>query len=350
MNIMVIGKFCIEGFAMHISETLTQMGHSVKRFEAGCKQKQSDSMFAHRLNQVRSVIFTDTDRVPFMRALHMKKLWHEAQSGPLDLIIVCYDFLWPSEVAKLKTLTSAKIVMWFPDAITNFSRAFFMNSAYDALFFKDPYILQALDGVLASPAYYLPECFNPAKHFLPAGVVPAAKYHCDLTTAGNAHSWRVAFFKHLTKYNIKIWGSRLPLWMPNAKVGRMFQNEYVFNQEKAAAFLGAKIVLNNLHYGEVWGVNARTFEAAGIGAFQMINWRLGLSHLFAEDSEIITFRDIPDLQHKIEYWLNQPEEKRLEIASAGKKRAYAEHTYEIRLNLLLATVFNSATGFPPPVF
>lgn len=35
MNILIIGKFYIEGFALHIAETLTAMGHAVRRFEPG---------------------------------------------------------------------------------------------------------------------------------------------------------------------------------------------------------------------------------------------------------------------------------------------------------------------------
>ena len=35
MNILVIGKFYNEGFALHIVETLSAMRHAVRRFEPG---------------------------------------------------------------------------------------------------------------------------------------------------------------------------------------------------------------------------------------------------------------------------------------------------------------------------
>lgn len=41
MNILVIGKFYTEGFALHIAETLSTMGHTVRRFEPGCKSAGS---------------------------------------------------------------------------------------------------------------------------------------------------------------------------------------------------------------------------------------------------------------------------------------------------------------------
>ena len=222
-----------------------------------------------------------------------------------------------------------------------------MNAPYDGLFFKDPYIVHVLAGVVASPVYYLPECFNPERHCLPEGEVPGAEYRCDITTAGNQHSWRVAFYKHLAGYDVKLWGPPAPLWMPAGSVAAMHQGRLVLNQDKARAFLGAKIVLNNLHYGEIWGLNVRTFEAAGIGAFQMVDWRPGLGQLFEDGKELVSFKRMDDLREKVDYWLNHPEE-RLAIANAGKIRAHAEHTYRLRLSLLLDSLAQRANGFPMP--
>ena len=275
MNVLVIGKFYSEGFALHISETLESMGHKVGRFEPGFKGfAEKNSKLIYRINQVRGNIYTSMDSIPKIRNLHMKELWETVAQGSYALVIVCHDFLWPEEVQRLKKLSNAKIAMWFPDHLANFGKGYFMNAPYDGLFFKDPYIVKILADVLKSPVYYLPECFNPAKHSLwPSEVIEPA-YHCDITTAGNSHSWRVAFYDHLSSYNVKLWGGPAPLWMPNGALAKMHQGARVLNHEKAKAFLGAKIVVNNLHYGEVWGLNVRTFEAAGIGAFQMVDWKL----------------------------------------------------------------------------
>ncbi len=345
MNILVIGKYYSEGFALHIAETLGTMNHAVRRFEPGFKSNRIGGRIGHRLDQVRGVIHSATDSIPDIRARRMRALWRVAEQGPLDVVIVCHDFLWPGEVAELKRRTGAAVAMWFPDSLVNFGKGFFMNAPYDGLFFKDPYIVHALAGVVASPVYYLPECFNPERHCLPDGEAPGAEYRCDITTAGNQHSWRVAFYRHLVGYDVKLWGPPAPLWMPTGPVAGMHQGRLVLNQDKARAFLGAKIVLNNLHYGEIWGLNARTFEAAGIGAFQMVDWRLGLSQLFEDGKELVSFKRMDDLREKVDYWLNRPEE-RLSIANAGKSRAHAEHTYRLRLSLLLDSLAQRANGFP----
>lgn len=346
MNILVVGKFYVEGFALHISETLRGMGHSVRRFEPGFKSASGGGTVSHRLDQVRGLLHAATDSLPAIRRHRMRALWSALDAGPIDLAIVCHDFLLPGEVVELKRRTGAKIALWFPDALVNFGKGYFMNAPYDALFFKDPYIVARLAGVLESPVFYLPECFNPAKHRLPGGKIET-RFACDIATAGNSHSWRVALFRHLSGYDVKLWGPPAPLWMPLGRVGMMHQGSVVRDEQKAAAFLGAKIVLNNLHYGEIWGLNARAFEAAGVGAFQLIDWRPGLEQLFEEGAEVVSFRGMRDLLEKIDYWLPRDEERRA-IGAAAKRRALAAHTYRHRLDLLLSTLAGAGRGYPLP--
>lgn len=349
MKILVVGKFYTEGFALHIAETLCAMGHHVQRFEPGIRSGRIGGRLGHRIDQVRGVVHSATDSLPAVRARRMKALWRTVEQGPPDVVIVCHDFLWPDEVSELKRRSRAQVAMWFPDVLANFGRCFFMNAPYDGLFFKDPFIIFRLRDVLASPVYYIPECFNPAKHVLGGDEIgdPEA-YRCDIATAGNQHSYRVAFFKHLAHYDVKIWGSPAPLWMNSGPVFRMYQGRPVYNDDKARAFRAAKIVVNNLAYSEIWGVNVRTFEAAGIGAFQMVDWRPGLGQLFEDGRELVAFRGIADLKQKIDHWLPRDDERR-EIAEAGKRRAHKEHTYEHRLKMLLDTLAGKERGYPLPV-
>jgi spore maturation protein CgeB len=127
----------------------------------------------------------------------------------------------------------------------------------------------------------------------------------------------------------------------------MSQGRPVHDQEKVRAFRGAKIVVNNLMYGEIWGVNARCFEAAGAGAFQMLDWRLGLGQLFDDGTELVSFSNVEDLLRKVEYWLPREAERRC-IAQAGMKRAHSEHTYACRLHLLIDTVMGRQSGYLLP--
>jgi spore maturation protein CgeB len=348
MNILVVGKYYTEAFALHISETLEAMGHAVRRFEAGVQSDGFGRLIGYRMRQVREVLYSTSDNLPAIRAARMKRLWRVAEEGQVDLVISTYDYFWPGEVAELKRRTHAQVALWYPDSCANFGRAFFMNAPYDGLFFKDPYIVHVLGGVLKSPVYYLPECFNPARHSLPEDQIgndPA--YRCQIATAGGLHSYRVAFFGNLADFDVKVWGTPAPLWLPVESVAKMYQGRGVYNHDKVRAFRGADILLNNLLYSEVWGVNARCFEAAGAGAFQMVDWRPGLNQLFEEGKELVAFRGIADLREKIGYWLPR-EQERKEIAAAGQQRAYREHTYALRLDLLIKTMTGAGTGYPFP--
>ena len=345
MNILIIGTFENESFASHISENLNHMGHYVKIFDIMPLRINNKNKYLYRLNQLLQKILSIFSTIS-LNNKRGSKIFKILNKNKLELIIVTHDFLTPNEVDLIKNSANVKIVMWFPDHIANFGKAYFMNSNYDFLFFKDPYIVITLSKILKSKIYYLPECFNEFKHKNTAFKIQN-KYICDITTAGNFHSWRVAFFEHLKDFNIKFWGSPPPVWMPVKVLNRFYQGRSVFNSEKAQAFLGAKIVLNNLHFAEVLSLNVRAFEAAGIGAFQLIDWRPEIDHLFIDGKEIITYKNIHDLKSKITYWLLNPD-KRNVIANAGKLRAMKEHTYKHRLNLLIKTVEGIEEGFKMP--
>jgi len=117
----------------------------------------------------------------------------------------------------------------------------------------------------------------------------------------------------------------------------MIQSRFVEDSRKALAFRSAKIALNNLHPGEIWGANKRLFEIAGVGAFQMVDWRPGLEVLFEDGKEIVSFSSMDDLRAKISHYLKRPDERKA-IAEAGMRRAHRDHTYAIRIRQLLDTL------------
>lgn len=350
MRIVVVGRIETESFACHIGETLSTLGHDVAYVEAGARRRRVRTRLGYRWHQVRSALASLAHRVPALRRRHWRTLWQTIEEKRPELILVTHDFLQPQEVAELRR-NGAAVALWFPDHLVNLVRGWCLVAPYDALFFKDPYIVRTMRRVLTTPVFYLPECFNPQRHRLPPNEsendIPA-EFRCDITTAGNLHSWRLAWLQGLDAYDVKIWGDPPPLWLPLGPVRRMVQGRPVFNEDKARAFRGAKIVLNTLHFGEIEGANVRLFEAAGIGAFQLVNETPGLGSLFDVGREVITFRDLQGLRAAIAYWLPREDERRT-IAQAAMARAYREHTYELRLRLLLDTLAGRERGFPMPL-
>jgi len=283
-----------------------------------------------------------------VRKRFVDRLMTAARARPIDLTLVCHDFLRPNEVRRIKDVTGAPAALWYPDHIGNFGRSWFLNADYDALFFKDPFIVHTLGRNLDKPIFYLPECHNPNRHEI-AGLSDEElrTFGCDIATAGNMYAYRAEFFAQLCDYDVKIWGNPPPIWMNSDAIRSMIQGRYVANEDKARAFLGAKIVVNNLYPAEVWGINARAFEIAGIGGFQLLDWRPGLDALFEDGREVVSFRSMADLREKIDYYLPREDERR-EIAERGRLRAHRDHSFQVRLPLLVETALGRAQGHPMP--
>tara|TARA_A100001037_G_scaffold306685_1_gene353995 strand:- start:1553 stop:2590 length:1038 start_codon:yes stop_codon:yes gene_type:complete len=253
-----------------------------------------------------------------------------------DLVITHSTWVPPESLLRLKKNTNAKIVCWFPDHPGNLGRQYLLSGCYDYLFFKDKYLVSMAKRINQNAAY-LPECCEPKWHKrITLSEEELKKYTCDVTIAGNLYYYRAKIFEELSKYcDVKIWGPPIPRWL-KTNLNKFHQNQLVTEEEKAKAFSGAKIVINTFQ-GEVEGINLRTFEAAGCGAFQICEYREEIEKLFIPGEEIETFRNLDELNEKVKFYLANPE-KRKEIADKGYKRAHEDHTYTKRITELLSII------------
>jgi len=350
VDVLVIGTYYPDGFATHIAGTFEDMGHTAHRYRAGMTHEGGEGIFRTFWRKAKSRLHSIGEENAAYRSWWWGSLWQLLEEHDIDLTIVCHDsFLWPEEVERIQRKTCGPVALWFPDHIGNLTRGYCVTAPYDALFFKDPFIVEQLRDLCQGEVYHLPQCFSRDGHRLPESTTEEdlVPYRCEITTAGNLHSYRVGLFRQLTDYNVKLWGNPSPRWMDAGPVQDMFQNRYVTYGEKAKAFRAARIVINNQHPAEVWGVNKRTFEAAGIGALQLVTWRPGLDQLFSVGEEIVAYRGIDDLKKKIDYYLEHDTERE-KIANRSKERAREDHTYHHRLNLMVDTVREKENGYPFP--
>lgn len=346
MNILVIGEFYIEAFAQHIAETFVDMGHHVSRIEINTRRYKKLTDTNWYLNKISTVVREIYIKTPAYEKKLSDRIKNNLKSEKHDLVLVCHDYLTRMHLNVIREYSQAPVCLWFPDSISNFGKAMFINAGFDFYFFKDPYIVRIVQSDIGlSSVYYLPECCNPVYHKkVELSDEERLTYGCDIATAGNLHAMRVQFFKQLKEYDVKIWGNRAPHWMNIEDISTMVMNHYVANVEKSKAFGGAKILINNLYPSEVYGVNVRAFEIAAVGGFQLINYRPGIRQLFEEESEIVTFNNINDLKKKIDKYIHD-DVLRLNIGENSRNRALKDHTYKVRLQLMLDTVFNKKKGF-----
>jgi len=242
--------------------------------------------------------------------------------------------LMPGPVTQLKR-AGVKVAFWFPDAVSNVGRQLMLLAPYDALFFKEPHLVECLHANLDLPVYYLPQACNPRWHrpVAPAGTEPY------LVIAGNMYPSRVRLLERLIAKGIplKLYGGGFPRWLGDTPARQAHAGRAVFREDKARVFRSAAGVLNTMHPAEIVGVNARLFEAAGCGAAVLTEFRPSIPELFAVGDEVLAFRDFEELVDQASRLLNETG-LTTRLGDAATRRAHRDHTYDLRVTTILEKV------------
>lgn len=124
--------------------------------------------------------------------------------------------------------------------------------------------------------------------------------------------------------------------------------------------VGRNSPIRQRHHGEVWGMdmyravarsritfnrhghiaenfanNMRLFEATGVGAMLLTDYKDNLGNLFEIGKEVVAYSSPEEAVELIKHYVSHPDEA-LAIAKAGQARTLAEHTYEMRMHELAA--------------
>ncbi|MER3396003.1 MAG: hypothetical protein C4318_00845 [Acidimicrobiia bacterium] len=328
MRVAVIGQEFPESFSTFISAALNRMGYESRVFRSPASLivfNRYIELAARAALSVSPRAARSAERLLARRIL----AWEP------DLVISNDINLWPDTVVELKK-GGCVVVVWCPDALVNFGRQFFYMAPYDVIFLKDPYVVRHAREFAALPVEYLPEACEPSVHRPVDGDDSTRnRFACDIIHYGNAYPSKVRFLERLFAkgYDLKLYGRSFPSWL-RSPLESVWSKEYLEGSTKAVAVRSAKICLNMLHYGEIEAANARLFEAAGCGAFQLVEWRRSMDDLFEHGKEVVYYQSFSELEKMIEYWLPREEERR-RIGDAASRRAHAEHTYEHRLRSLM---------------
>ena len=97
----------------------------------------------------------------------------------------------------------------------------------------------------------------------------------------------------------------------------------------AASRINLNISLRSIHSG----IPLRVLDIMACGGFVLSNWQPELAECFAEGEEIALFESKEECMEKIAYYLAH-EDKRKEIAAAGKRKVQSHFSYERGLERL----------------
>ena len=178
--------------------------------------------------------------------------------------------LTPAFVRELRDRTGGMVIGWFPDTIVMLGAAEFVGAPYERIFFKDKIVTARFRTALASDRFdFLPQAFDPAlhrpvpDHFAPPGAA------VDVALFGNSYVYRAEMMAPLLAardIRTVIYGQTS--WNVDPRLAAVYRPP-VRGKPKSAAMRLASIALNTNFYGELGGVNKRTFELSAMGAFQL---------------------------------------------------------------------------------
>jgi hypothetical protein len=104
----------------------------------------------------------------------------------------------------------------------------------------------------------------------------------------------------------------------------------VFGVKMFQTLRQSRVVLNtHIDVSPSSASNMRLFEATGVGACLLTDWKENLARLFEPDKEVLTYRSAAECVEKVRYILAH-EQKRRAIAAAGQRRTLREHNFDNR--------------------
>ena len=170
---------------------------------------------------------------------------------------------------------------------------------------------------------------------------PPPPQEFDVTFVGAVsadHQLRVAQLEAVARrYDLKLFGSGLHSLPASSPLHRCYQGE-VWGVEMYQALRASRITLNShIDMAGREAGNARLFEATGVGAFLLTDFKDNLHTLFAPEREVVAWRNIEDCIAMIDRYLAD-DAARQSIARAGQARTLTAHTFRRRVEEILAHV------------
>ena len=152
------------------------------------------------------------------------------------------------------------------------------------------------------------------------------------------HRERIALLEFIAKrHDLKLWGNISSSLPATSLLRQCFQGE-VWGSEMYQVLRRSRINLNS-HIdiaGDEAG-NMRLFEATGVGAFLLTDFKQNLHTLFEPDRDVVAWRSPEDCSAAIGRYLRD-DKSRAAIAANGQKRTLADHTFRGRVQDILQLV------------
>jgi spore maturation protein CgeB len=330
MRITLLGSKNFDSLEYHLHDSFRFLGNEVTHIDI-----KDVVNVPYKYNYFATKFIKKYDEYLF------RKLAYKIIESVPELVVCTYRFINPICIQLIKQALPKVIVIHInPDALTTFEYQQIFASSYDAYFTKDPFIVNFMKNKMGLNTFYLPEAFNPRVHKMPKTdrANLEQKINIDLMAFGTMYPYRANMINKLLDagINVSLFGT------PDKRFGKKeiennFKNEYITGDRKAEVLFGSKIVFNNFHYAEIESANVKFFEIAGIGGFQICDFKPVLAEYSKIPLEKFTFRSIGEAIELIKYYIDKPS-LRYELALEQYNHFIFNHTYEHRINQILQSL------------
>jgi spore maturation protein CgeB len=323
MRWLVVLPFEQPGFlGSDFLEELTALGHETRTF----------------VYRPRNVLYKNRGSKELYQRWLLRRLERLCTAWRPDVMLVIKGGpIAPEVLDRVRRRLGTRIINIFPDNPL-WMMPFPAIEAYDLFFTKERYALHCLQQAGLRNVHYLPSHCVPAHHFpVTLTADEQRRFGAALSFVGSRYPYRERFVRELSGFPLRLWGSGWTRCL-DPKVRKLVAGAPVYDRDKLCVYSGSTLSLNQHHpMNDIVGVNNRTFELAAAAACQLVDFKEDLATLFKPGEEVVTYRDLGELRHNINYYLTHPDEARA-IGANARSRALAEHTVRHRLQEMLAVM------------
>jgi hypothetical protein len=183
-------------------------------------------------------------------------------------------------------------------------------------------------------AEYLPLAFEPRV----LAAVPETPSDIPLSFVGSvspAHRERLSFLETIAAadLDLMLWGEKSDAITSDSVLHRHHRGP-AWGPDMFSLLRRSQLTLNkHIDVSEGYANNMRLFEATGMGACLVTDWKENLVDLFEPGKEVVAYRSTEECVDVLRHFRSH-EAERMAIAAAGHARCLAEHRYERRMTQL----------------
>ncbi len=150
------------------------------------------------------------------------------------------------------------------------------------------------------------------------------------------HVSRIAFLEHVaTRTPLKVWGNGIERLPRSSPLHACYQGE-AWGRDMYEVIRCSKITLNfHIDLAEGWANNMRLYEASGMGALLLTDWKKNLHEMFVPGEHVAAYRDAEDCVAQV-HALLADDATRQRIAAAGQQQAIHHQNYYRRVGEIAA--------------